>query len=162
MHHAYPGYGAKSVWRQSNPCLEKPNPPRHEEGYPLCAKRDIPFDGKGISLLPLGGIGLIQEGGKEKRMRGQTLMCGLARGDNSSRPQAPKAGQSQAIDWRSGYGVEPHLQILFYTSPLLHGPHIPCGCAPANFGRISVIHPCVRLGNNQNNFQEQLCPTGTP
>ena len=33
-------------------------------------------------------------------------------------PQTPKAGQSQAIDWRSGHGVKPHLQIIyiFYTS----------------------------------------------
>ena len=30
-------------------------------------------------------------------------------------------------------------------------------------GRIYVIHPCVlSFGNNQNNFQKQLCPTGTP
>ena len=30
-------------------------------------------------------------------------------------------------------------------------------------GRISVIHPCVlSFGNNHNNFQKQLCPTGIP
>ena len=28
-------------------------------------------------------------------------------------PQTPDAGQSQVIAWRSGYGVEPHLQITF-------------------------------------------------
>ena len=28
-------------------------------------------------------------------------------------PQAPNAGQSLVIAWRSGYGVEPHLQIIF-------------------------------------------------
>ena len=26
-------------------------------------------------------------------------------------PQTPKAIKSHAIDWRSGYGAEPHLQI---------------------------------------------------
>ena len=36
-------------------------------------------------------------------------------------PQTPNAGQSQAIDWCSGHGVKPHLQIIFYTSTLLHG-----------------------------------------
>ena len=30
-------------------------------------------------------------------------------------------------------------------------------------GRICVFHPCVlSFGNNQNNFQKQLCPTGIP
>ena len=28
-------------------------------------------------------------------------------------PQTPNAGQSQVIAWRSGHGVEPHLQIIF-------------------------------------------------
>ena len=30
-------------------------------------------------------------------------------------PQTPNAGQSLAIAWRSGYGVEPHLQIIFVS-----------------------------------------------
>ena len=34
---------------------------------------------------------------------------------------------------------------------------------PLATGRICVFHPCVlSFGNNQNNFQKQLCPTGTP
>ena len=28
-------------------------------------------------------------------------------------PQTPNTGQSRVIVWRSGYGVEPHLQITF-------------------------------------------------
>ena len=31
-------------------------------------------------------------------------------------PQTPKAGQSLVIAWRSGYGVEPHLKIIFVFS----------------------------------------------
>ena len=30
-------------------------------------------------------------------------------------PQTPNSGQSQVIAWRSGYGVEPHLQITFVS-----------------------------------------------
>ena len=30
-------------------------------------------------------------------------------------PQTPNAGQSLAIAWRSGYGVEPLLQIIFVS-----------------------------------------------